>query len=76
MRGAARLTMAIVIATVSALPLGSCFGGDHDPRKPLATHDQKCEQLGYKRGTPDHANCRVEQARELTPRGATPAAAD
>jgi hypothetical protein len=74
MRRASRLTIAI--ATVSAPLFAGCFAVDHDPRKPLAAHDQKCEQLGFKRGTPDHSNCRVEQARETTPLGATPAPSD
>jgi hypothetical protein len=30
---------------------------------------QKCEQLGFKRGTPEHINCGFEQAHQAAPRG-------
>jgi hypothetical protein len=70
-----RLTILIAIATASAVLLSGCFPGDNSV-KPLAAHTKKCEQLGFTRGSPEHANCRLERAREATPRGASPAAAD
>jgi hypothetical protein len=70
-----RLTGIIAIAVVSAPLLRTCVGPD-DSKKPWMVHDQKCEQLGFKRGTPEHTNCRLELAREATPRGSAPAAPD
>jgi hypothetical protein len=70
-----RLTVIIAVAIVSAPLLRSCLGSD-DSKKPWMVHDQKCEQLGFKRGTPEHTNCRLELAREATPRGSAPAAPD
>jgi hypothetical protein len=70
-----RLIIAIAIAAVSAVLLSGCFPGDNSA-KPLAAHGKKCEQLGFTRGTPEHANCRLERAREATPRGASPATTD
>jgi hypothetical protein len=32
--------------------------------------------LGFKRDTPEHAKCRIELARQETPRGSAPAAPD
>jgi hypothetical protein len=66
-----RLASIAAIATVSASLLAGCFGLD-DSKKPWIAHDQKCEQLGFKRGTPEHINCRFEQARQATPRGGAP----
>jgi hypothetical protein len=65
-----RLTSIIAVAAVSTL-LASCFGRE-DSKKPWMVHDQ----LGFKRGTPEHANCRLELARQATPRGGVPAAPD
>jgi hypothetical protein len=70
-----RLTFVIAIAVASAVLLPGCFPGDNSS-KPLVAHNQKCEQLGFARGTPEHANCRFERAREATPRGASPATTD
>jgi hypothetical protein len=42
------------------------------PKKPRMAHDQKCEQLGCKLGTPQHTKCRLELARLATPRGSAP----
>jgi hypothetical protein len=70
-----RLMVLILIAAASAVLLSGCFSAD-DSAKPLAAHSQKCEQLGFMRGTPEYANCRLERAREATPRGASPATAD
>jgi hypothetical protein len=70
-----RQTILLALAPASAVLLSGCFPVD-DSKKPLAAHDKKCEQLGFKRGTPDHSNCRLERARETTPRGASPATTD
>jgi hypothetical protein len=61
----------IAIGAVSAFLLAGCFGPD-DSKKPWMAHDQKCEQLGFKRGTPEHINCRFEQARQAIPGGGEP----
>jgi hypothetical protein len=66
-----RLTIVIPIAAASAVLLLGCFPGDSST-KPLAAHSQKCEQLGFTRGTPEHINCRFEQARQAAPRGGEP----
>jgi hypothetical protein len=70
-----RLTGIIAVAIVSAPLLRSCIRSD-DSKKPWMAHDQKCEQLGFRRGTPEHTNCRLKLAREATPRGSAPAAPD
>jgi hypothetical protein len=70
-----RLTIAILVATVSALLLAGCFAAD-DSKKPLAAYSQRCEQQGFRQGTPEHAQCRLELARLANPRGATPATED
>jgi hypothetical protein len=70
-----RLTSVVAVAAVSAPLLGGCFGPD-DSKKPWMAHSQKCEQLGFKRGTPEHTKCRFELARHATPRGSAPAAPD
>jgi hypothetical protein len=70
-----RLTSIIAVAAVSTPLLAGCFGQE-DSKKPWMVHDQKCEQLGFKRGTPEHANCRLELARQATPRAGVPAAPD
>jgi hypothetical protein len=70
-----RLTIVIAIAAASAVLLSGCFPGENST-KPLAAHSKKCEQLGFTRGTPEHSDCRLERAREATPRGASPATAD
>jgi hypothetical protein len=62
-----RLGNITAIAAVSAPLLAGCFGSDDS--KKLSAQDRKCEQLGFKRGTPEHINCRFEQARQATPRG-------
>jgi hypothetical protein len=46
-----RLTGIIAVAIASAPLLRSCISSD-DSKKPWMAHDQKCEQLGFKRGTP------------------------
>jgi hypothetical protein len=71
------VSIAIVIAIVatSSVLLSGCLPGDNSS-KPLAAQSKKCEQLGFTRGSPEHANCRLERAREATPRGASPATAD
>jgi hypothetical protein len=66
-----RLVRITAIAAVSAPLLAACFGPD-DSKRPWIAHDQKCEQLGFKRGTAEHINCRFEQARQATPRGGAP----
>jgi hypothetical protein len=58
----------IALAAVSIPLLAGCFGQD-DSKKPWMVHDQKCEQLGFRRGTPEHANCGLELARKAMPRG-------
>jgi hypothetical protein len=70
-----RLTGIIAVAIVSVPLLRGCLGSD-DSKKPWMAHDQKCEQLGLKRGTAEHTHCRLELAREGTPRGSAPAAPD
>jgi hypothetical protein len=67
-----RLTSIVAVAAVSAPLLGGCFGPDNS-KKPWMAHSQKCEQLGFKRGTPEHAKCQFELARQATPRGGAPA---
>jgi hypothetical protein len=66
------MTGIIAVATVSAPLLASC-GLDYS-KKPWMAYDRTCEQLGFKRGTPEHAKCRLELARDATPRGSAPAA--
>jgi hypothetical protein len=66
-----RLIGIIAVAAVSAPLLASCSGSDSS-EKPWMAHDQKCGQLGFKRGTPEHAKCRLELARLATPRGSAP----
>ena len=68
-----RLTGILVVAIVSAPMLRSCLGSD-DFKKPWMVHDRKCEQLGFKRGSLEHTNCRLELARAATPRASAPAA--
>jgi hypothetical protein len=68
-----RFTGIIAVAIVSAPMLRSCLGSD-DFKKPWMVHDRKCQQLGFKRGTLEHTNCRFELARATTPRGSAPAA--
>ena len=70
-----QLTIVVAIAVGSALLCAGCFPAD-DASKPLAAHTRQCEQLGLKRGTPEHANCRLELARQANPRGVTPATQD
>jgi hypothetical protein len=70
-----RLSSIVALAAVSTPLLAGCLGLD-DSKKPWMVHDQKCEQLGFKRGTQEHANCRLELARHATPRGGAPAAPD
>jgi hypothetical protein len=62
-----RLTAILVVAVVSAPLLKICLGSD-DCNKPWMARDQKCEQLGFKRGTPEHTKCRLELTREATRR--------
>jgi hypothetical protein len=57
-----RLISIVAVAAVSAPLLGGCFGPD-DSKKPWMAHSQKCEQLGFKRGTPEDTKCRFELAR-------------
>jgi hypothetical protein len=70
MRGPAALSISVV--AVSLPLLTGCFTGDGYSGK-LASHDQKCEQSGFKQGTPEYANCRLEHARETIPRATAPA---
>jgi hypothetical protein len=70
-----RLAAIIVVGVVSAPLLRSCLSPE-DSKKPWMAHDQKCEQLGFKRGTQEHTRCRLQLAREATPRGSVPAAPD
>jgi hypothetical protein len=70
-----RLSSIVALVAVSTVLLAGCFGQDAS-KKPWMVHDQKCEQLGFKRGTPEHANCRLELARQATPRAGVPAAPD
>jgi outer membrane murein-binding lipoprotein Lpp len=70
-----RLITVIAVAVVSTTLLAGCFG-QANSKKPWMVHDQKCEQLGFKRGTAEHVNCRLELARQATPRGGAPAAPD
>jgi hypothetical protein len=65
-----RLANITAMAAVSASLLAGC--GPDDPKKPWMAHDHKCEQLGFKQGTPEHINCRFEQARQATPLGGAP----
>jgi hypothetical protein len=67
-----RLTGIIAVAAISVPLLASC-GSDYS-KKPWMAYDRKCELLGFKRGTPEHAKCRLELARHATPRGGEPAA--
>jgi hypothetical protein len=67
-----RLIGIVSVAAVSAPLLAACFGPDN-PKNPWMAHDRKCEQLGFKRGTTEHINCRFELARAVTPRGSAPA---
>jgi hypothetical protein len=59
----------IAVAAVSAPLLASC--SDYS-KKSWMVHGQQCEQLGFKRGTAEHAQCRLELARVATPRGGAP----
>jgi hypothetical protein len=68
-----RLASITAIAAVSAPLLASCLD---DSKKPWMAFDRKCEQLGFKRGTPEHAKCSLELSRYATPRGSPPAAPD
>jgi hypothetical protein len=65
-----RLTSIVAVAAVSAPLLGGCFGPDNS-KKPRMAHCQKCEQLGFKRGTPEHAKCQFELAPSDAARGRT-----
>jgi hypothetical protein len=65
----------IAVAAVSAPLLASCSGSDYS-QEPWMAHNQKCEQLGFTRGTPEHDKCRLELAREATPQGASRATTD
>jgi hypothetical protein len=69
--GSCRLISIAAIAAVSAPLLAGCFGPE-DSKKPWMAHDRKCEQLGFKQGTPELINCRFEQARQAAPRGGEP----
>ncbi len=70
-----RPTVVVAIVVGSAPLFGGCFTAD-DSGKPLTAHSRQCERLGFKQGTPEHANCRLELARQANPRGVTPATAD
>jgi hypothetical protein len=70
-----RLIGIIAVAAVSAPLLASCSGLDHS-KEPWMAYEQECEQQGFKRGTPEHDKCRLELARQETPRGSAPAALD
>lgn len=67
-----RLIGIIAVAAVSAPLLVSC-NSEHS-KKPWMAYDRRCEQLGFKRDTPEHTKCRLELARQETPRGSAPAA--
>jgi hypothetical protein len=67
-----RLIGIVIVAAVSASLLAACFGPD-DSKNHWTAHEGKCEQLGFKRGTPEHINCRFELARAVTPRASAPA---
>ena len=62
-----RLIGIIAVAAVSAPLLVSC-NSEHS-KKPWMAYDRRCEQLGFKRDTPEHTKCRLELARQETPRG-------
>jgi hypothetical protein len=64
----------IIAAAVSAPLLTSC--NSKYSEEPWMAYNQKCEQLGFKRGTQEHDKCRLELARQETPRGGAPAARD
>jgi hypothetical protein len=68
-----RLIGIIAVAVVST-PLTSC-SSEHS-KKPWMAYDRRCEQLGLKRGTQEHDKCRIELARQETPRGSAPASPD
>ncbi len=70
-----RLTIVIAIVVGSAPLLAGCFAAD-DSLKPLAAQGQKCEQMGFRRGTPEYANCRFELAHQTNPRATTPTTTD
>jgi hypothetical protein len=66
----------VITVVVGLAPLfAGCFTAD-DSGKPLASHSQQCQQLGFKPGTPEHAKCRLELAHRANPRGVTPATED
>jgi hypothetical protein len=70
------MRLSIVIAIVIALaPFAGCLIAD-DSRSPLAAQDHNCQQMGFKRGTSEYSNCRFELARQMNPRGTTPATTD
>jgi hypothetical protein len=69
-----RLIGIIAAAAVSAPLLTSCTSEYSE--EPWMAYNQKCEQLGVKRGTQEHDKCRIELARQDTPRGSAPAALD
>ena len=70
-----RLTIVIAIVVGSASLFAGCFP-DGDSRKPLAAHSRQCEQQGFKQGTAEHADCRLELARQANPRAVIPASGD
>jgi hypothetical protein len=63
-----RLTAIIAVVAVSASLVVGC-SGPNNSKKSRVAHSQKCEQLGFKRGSLAHANCRLELTRQATPRG-------
>jgi len=69
-----RLIGIIAAAAVSAPLLTSCTSEYSE--EPWMAYNQKCEQLGFRRGTQDHDKCRIELARQDTPQGASRATTD
>jgi hypothetical protein len=70
-----RLTILIAIMVGSVPLIAGCFPAD-DSRNPLAAHSRQCEQRGFRQGTPEHSDCRLEVARQANPRAVIPATED
>jgi hypothetical protein len=70
-----QLTIVIAMVVGSAGLFAGCLPAD-ESKKPLAAQGHECEQLGFKPGTSEFANCRIELARQANPRAVIPAGED
>jgi hypothetical protein len=69
-----RLIGIIAVALVSAPLLTNC-NSDYS-KEPWMAYNQKCKQLGFTQGTQEPDKCRIELARQETPRGSARASPD